>query len=59
MYQPASRYWALQGYETAIFLALAVILGAFALVDAQSHLVRHQCGWGFGGWHQIPIRCHI
>jgi ABC-type transport system involved in multi-copper enzyme maturation permease subunit len=25
-YQPASRFWALQWYETAIFLALAVIL---------------------------------
>jgi hypothetical protein len=25
-YQPASRYWAFQGYETAIFLALAVAL---------------------------------
>jgi hypothetical protein len=27
-YQPASRYWAFQCYETAIFLALAVALGA-------------------------------
>jgi hypothetical protein len=25
-YQPASRYWAFQWYETAIFLGLAVIL---------------------------------
>jgi hypothetical protein len=25
-YQPASRYWAVQWYETAIFLGLAVIL---------------------------------
>jgi hypothetical protein len=25
-YQPASRYWAFQGYETAIFLALALTL---------------------------------
>jgi hypothetical protein len=25
-YQPASRYWAFQGYETAIFLALALAL---------------------------------
>jgi hypothetical protein len=25
-YQPASRFWAFQWYETAIFLALAVIL---------------------------------
>jgi MYXO-CTERM domain-containing protein len=23
-YQPASRYWTFQGYETAIFLALAL-----------------------------------
>jgi hypothetical protein len=29
VYQPASRYWAFQSYETAIFLGLAVILGAF------------------------------
>jgi hypothetical protein len=28
-YQPASRYWALQWYETAIFLALAVALAGF------------------------------
>jgi hypothetical protein len=26
VYQPASRYWPLQGYETAIFLALALAL---------------------------------
>jgi hypothetical protein len=25
-YQPASRYWALEGTETAIFLALALAL---------------------------------
>ncbi len=25
-YQPASRYWAIQSYETAIFLALALAL---------------------------------
>ena len=25
-YQPASRYWAFQGYETAIFIALALVL---------------------------------
>jgi hypothetical protein len=25
-YQPASRYWTFQGYETAIFLALALAL---------------------------------
>jgi hypothetical protein len=29
VYQPASRYWAFQGYETALFLGLALILGAF------------------------------
>jgi hypothetical protein len=28
-YQPASRYWSLQGYETAIFLGLALILAGF------------------------------
>jgi hypothetical protein len=28
-YQPASRYWALQWYETAIFVALAVALAGF------------------------------
>jgi hypothetical protein len=28
-YQPASRYWAFQWYETAIFLALAVALAGF------------------------------
>ena len=26
-YQPASRYWAFQWYETAIFLTLALALG--------------------------------
>ena len=30
-YQPASRYWALQWYETAIFLALAVALAGFCI----------------------------
>jgi ABC-type transport system involved in multi-copper enzyme maturation permease subunit len=30
-YQPASRYWPLQGYETAIFLGLALILVGFCL----------------------------
>jgi hypothetical protein len=29
VYQPASRYWAFQSYEMAIFLGLAVICGAF------------------------------
>ena len=28
-YQPASRYWTFQGYETAIFLALALALAGF------------------------------
>jgi hypothetical protein len=26
--QPGSRFWALQGWETAIFLALAAVLAA-------------------------------
>jgi len=30
-YQPASRYWAFQWYETAIFLALALALAGFCL----------------------------
>ena len=29
VYQPASRYWALQWYEMAIFLGAAVLLGGF------------------------------
>jgi hypothetical protein len=29
VYQPASRYWAFQWYEMAIFLGLALICGAF------------------------------
>jgi hypothetical protein len=28
-YQPASRYWLLQWYETAIYLALALALAGF------------------------------
>jgi hypothetical protein len=28
-FQPASRYWAFQAYETAIFLALALALSGF------------------------------
>jgi hypothetical protein len=28
-YQPASRFWALQGYETGIFLAAALVLAGF------------------------------
>jgi hypothetical protein len=27
-YQPASRFWLLQWYETSLFLAMAVALGA-------------------------------
>ena len=30
-YQPASRYWAFQWYETAIFLALALVLAEFCV----------------------------
>lgn len=30
-YQPASRYWAFQGYETALFLALALALAGFCV----------------------------
>jgi hypothetical protein len=31
-YQPASRYWALQWYETAIFIALALILAGLCIL---------------------------
>jgi hypothetical protein len=31
VYQPASRYWAFQGYETAMFLGLAVLFSGFCL----------------------------
>ncbi len=30
-YQPASRYWAFQWYETAIFLAAALLLAGFCI----------------------------
>jgi hypothetical protein len=30
-YQPASRFWALQWYETAIYLALALVLAGFCV----------------------------
>ena len=30
-YQPASRFWAFQAYETAIFLALALALAGFCV----------------------------
>jgi hypothetical protein len=29
-YRPASRFWALQWYETAIFLGLALALAGFS-----------------------------
>jgi ABC-type transport system involved in multi-copper enzyme maturation permease subunit len=32
VYQPASRYWPLQGYETAIFLAVAIALALICSV---------------------------
>ena len=32
VYQPASRFWLFQGVEAGIFLALALALGAFAVV---------------------------
>lgn len=35
MYQPASRYWPFQTYETLIFLALAVAVGAFTVWRVQ------------------------
>ena len=38
-YQPASRYWTLQWYETAIFLAAAVALAGFC-----AWRVRHLAG---------------
>ncbi|HEY3951903.1 MAG TPA: ABC transporter permease [Streptosporangiaceae bacterium] len=31
VYQPISRYWAFQGYETGIFLAAAAVLAGFCL----------------------------
>jgi len=38
VYQPASRYWAFQWYETAIFLALAFVLGGFCVWWVRSRL---------------------
>jgi ABC-type transport system involved in multi-copper enzyme maturation permease subunit len=32
IYQPASRFWAFQWYETAIFLALALVLAGFCFL---------------------------
>jgi hypothetical protein len=29
-YQPAGRFWALQAYETAIFVGLALLLSGFS-----------------------------
>jgi hypothetical protein len=36
-YQPISRYWALQWYETALCIGLAVIVGAFCLWWIRRH----------------------
>ncbi len=37
-YQPASHFWPLQWYETAIFLALAAALAGFCLWRIRRHL---------------------
>ena len=37
-YQPASRYWELQGCEPAIFLGAALLLGGFCLWYVRRHL---------------------
>jgi len=29
-YQPASRYWSFQGYETALFVVLALVLACLS-----------------------------
>jgi len=39
VYQPASRYWAFQWYEMAIFLGLALVLGGFCFWWVRSRLV--------------------
>jgi ABC-type transport system involved in multi-copper enzyme maturation permease subunit len=39
IYQPASRYWAFQWYETAIFVGLAVILAGFCFWWVRRRLV--------------------
>jgi hypothetical protein len=31
VYQPASRFWTFQWYETAIYLALALVLAGFCI----------------------------
>ena len=38
-YQPASRYWAFQLYETAMFLALALIGASFWVGPPSPHLI--------------------
>jgi len=38
VYQPASRYWAFQSYETVIFLGLAIVLGAFCFWWMRRHI---------------------
>jgi hypothetical protein len=37
-YQPANRYWAIQWYEAAIFLGLALILGGFCFLWVRRRL---------------------
>lgn len=39
VYQPASRFWLFQGIEAGIFLALALALGAFAVVWIRRRVV--------------------
>ena len=39
VYQPASRFWLFQGIEAGIFLALALGLGAFAVVWIRRQVV--------------------
>jgi hypothetical protein len=39
VYQPASRYWAFQWYEMAIFLALAAVLGGLCVWWVRDRLV--------------------
>ena len=60
VYQPASRYWAFQWTETAVFLALAAALAGFStwwiryrrlsLADPVAITGRAPCGCGRGGW---------
>jgi hypothetical protein len=38
-YQPAGRYWAFQGYEATLFVALALALGAFCVFWVRRRLV--------------------